>query len=401
MDFDVLILGCDANAYYMARCCHEAYHKKPHLIGTKRLSFVKYSNIFTIEYKDIWDEKIFVKTLNEYANNSNNKVLVISTNETYSEFLANNINILDKKLIFPKQSAKVIKTLTNKELFYKTYEDSCLKFPKTIYYKIGSKELLPNIDYPIVIKPANVVSYNHISFAGKEKIYQVKSKEQAEEIVNLLFTSGYDDTIIMQEFIPGDDSYLYDAVCYVDTKGKVKVLSFAEIGIQERDKYMIGNAAALINGVNFHDGPVEQMKKDIICFMEQLGMNGFYEFDLKYDYRSKQFKVLEINARQGRCSYYLTPLGANLVEVEVDDLIKNEDLPYKELNDKVLLSFVPKSIIKKYCLNDEFKKCALKMWKHRVSPMEYKGDTSIKRFLMIKKRLLHYKKEYEGSTWEE
>ena len=102
MDFDVLILGCDANAYYMARCCHEAYHKKPHLIGTKRLSFVKYSNIFTIEYKDIWDEKIFVKTLNEYANNSNNnnKVLVISTNETYSEFLANNINILDKKLIF-------------------------------------------------------------------------------------------------------------------------------------------------------------------------------------------------------------------------------------------------------------------------------------------------------------
>ena len=44
-DFDVLILGSDANAYYMARCCYEAYHKKAYLIANKVLSFTKYSNI--------------------------------------------------------------------------------------------------------------------------------------------------------------------------------------------------------------------------------------------------------------------------------------------------------------------------------------------------------------------
>ena len=29
----VLIVGSDANAYYMARCAHEAFDKKPHVIS--------------------------------------------------------------------------------------------------------------------------------------------------------------------------------------------------------------------------------------------------------------------------------------------------------------------------------------------------------------------------------
>ena len=41
------------------------------------------------------------------------------------------------------------------------------------------------------------------------------------------------------------------------------------------------------------------------------------------------------------------------------------------------------------------------MWRKRVSPMECKLDKNAKRFLMMKKRLWHYKKEYENSYWEE
>ena len=68
MDFKVLILGSDANAYYMARACFEAYHKKAHLIAKDRLAFTKYSNILTIEYhQNLWNEESFIKILNEYA----------------------------------------------------------------------------------------------------------------------------------------------------------------------------------------------------------------------------------------------------------------------------------------------------------------------------------------------
>ena len=48
MEFDILILGSDANAYYMARCAHEAYHKKAYIIGRERLAFTKFSNMIKI-----------------------------------------------------------------------------------------------------------------------------------------------------------------------------------------------------------------------------------------------------------------------------------------------------------------------------------------------------------------
>ena len=45
MDFEILIAGTDANAYYMARCYHEAYNKKATLLGKTPMIYTKYTNI--------------------------------------------------------------------------------------------------------------------------------------------------------------------------------------------------------------------------------------------------------------------------------------------------------------------------------------------------------------------
>ena len=402
MDFEILILGSDANAYYMARCAYEAYHKKAHLIGKDRLAFTKYSNILTIEYQEkLWDEKEFVKILNCYAKEHPCKILVVSTNETYSIFLARNREKIQENLIYPRQDEKILESLTNKEKFYKTYKNSELVFPETHYFDVLKNTVIPSLKYPIVLKPSNVVEYNHLKFEDKHKIYKLYSEEEVEKTILQIKEAGYKDRLILQEFVQGDDSFLFDSVVYVDKKGKCKVISFAQIGLQERSKTMVGNAATLINGENTFDGNVDEMKKSILSFMEKLGMNGFYEFDMKYDLREKKFKVLEINARQGRCSYYITPLGANLVQVLVEDLIEKKELPFRDLKEKCLLSFVPKGIAKKYIGNEDFKRETLKLWKQRVSPMECKEDRNIKRFLMMKKRLWHYRIEYKNSYWEE
>lgn len=402
-EFKILILGSDANAYYMARCAYEEYQIKAHLIGKDRLAFTKFSNILTISYEEnLWEEEVFVSKINEYARKyKDQKILVISTNETYSIYLSRNKEKLESNCVFFLQEEEILLRLTNKELFYKTYKRSILEFPETYYFDVQKSSLLPSISYPMIVKPANVVEYNHLSFEGKKKIYKIKSEEELKMVIEKIKKSGYKDRLILQEYINGDDSYLFDSVVYVDQNRKVKVMSFAQIGLQEHSKSMVGNAATLINGINTFDGDTKKMKENLKVFFEALGMNGFFEVDMKYDKNTNTFKVLEINARQGRCSYYLTPLGANLVRIMVDDLIKKKELPMLDLQEKVLLSFVPKKIVKKYIKNKEFKSIALSMWKKRVSPMECKKDKNIKRFLMMKKRLWHYKKEYKEGDWEE
>lgn len=404
MEFEILILGSDANAYYMARCTHEAYNKKAYLIGKEPLSFTKYSNILNIQYeKRLWDEEQFVKTLNQFAiTHKTKKILTISTNETYIEFLIKNREKLAKNLIYSSPNLETLLSLTNKEQFYKTYKNSLLEFPETIYFDCAKNTIIPSsLTFPVIVKPANVVAFNHLSFEGKNKIYKINNYESLEKVINIIKNAGYSDCLIIQEYIPGDDSNLFDAVVYVDRKRKVKLISFAQIGLQERTKTMVGNAAVLINGMNTTNGDTLKMMKIIQKFMESIPYQGFAEFDLKYDIRTNSFKVLEINARQGRSSYYVSALGANLVKILVDDLIYQIDIEEKKLTDKLLLSFVPKGIIKKYIVNSQFKKEALRLWKQKkkVSPMIYKKDKNIKRFFMLKKRLWNYKKEYKNSYW--
>lgn len=403
MDFEVLILGTDPNAYYMARCCYEAYHKKAYLIGTKRLAFTKFSNILNVSYEpNMWDEKVFLNILNDFQKqHEGKKIVLISTNETYVEFISKNKEKINDAYVYNYPSVDVIKSLTNKEKFYKTYENSNLLFPKTMYFDcVRSKLKFDNFTYPIIVKPANVVEYNHIDFEGKNKIYKIETEEELIEVVENIKKSGYKDKLIIQEFIPGDDSNLFDSVVYVNSKGKVEFLTFAQIGLQERTKSMVGNAAVLINGFNTTNGSVLKQAKEIKKFMESINYNGFAEIDMKYDSRDNTFKVLEINARQGRSSYYVAALGHNLVKTIVDDCLYNEQHKYEFLDNQVLLSFVPKGIVKKYIKNKEFKKQTLKMWRNVVKPMDAPLDRNFKRFLMLRKRWLHYYTEYKNSYWK-
>lgn len=405
MNFEVLILGSDVNAYYMARCTHEAFNKKAYLLANRKMAFTAYSTILNIIYNSkIWEEEYFLKALDEFANNhKDKKILLISSNETYAEFIVKNKDKLSKQYVYNYPSLNIIKSLIDKEQFYKTYKDSNLIFPKTLYYDVVSdKKINIEFEFPVILKPADVVSYGHIDFEGKNKIYKIETEVELHDIVNKIKQSGYQGTLIIQEYIPGDDSYLFDSVVYADKKGKVKLISFAQIGLQEHTKHMVGNAAVLINGYNAYDGNVTEMVEDIKKFMEKIKYQGFAEFDLKYDARDKKFKVLEINARQGRSSYYLTGLGYNLVEVLVKDLILNEEMDYQFLDKKVLLSFVPKTIIKNYVCNNSFKTEALKLWNkgNIIRPLFYNKESNLKRKIILYKKQFDYIKDYKNGYWE-
>lgn len=406
-DFRTLIIGNDINAYYLARCYHELTGKKADLIGLlipgeKSFAYTRYTKILNIKYvEQLWDENVFLNTINEYYEEHNDeKILLVSSNETYGEFIAKNKKDLSKKFYFNYPSVKLQRTLVMKELFYKTYEDSVIDLPKTIYYDCKKDSVIDeNIMFPVIVKPSNVILFKHITFRGKKKIYRLNNMNELNEVIGLFKDGGYDDTLIIQEYIPGDDSHLFDAVVYCNKKKEVKLVSFAQIGLQEHSPKMIGNAAVLINGYSEHPGVTEQIVK-IKEFMESIGYQGFAEFDMKYDARDGKYKVMEINARQGRCSYYITPCGFNLIEVLAKDLIFDEDMEYQVVENQVLETFVPKSVVKKYIVNERYKEKVLSMWKDKVHPLDYKKDNGILRKLMLLKIKLNYIKAYKENSWD-
>ncbi len=400
MDFTLLIIGADANAYYMARCYHELTNKQAYIIAKNPIWFTANSKIVKPKYyENIWEEKEFLKILNEfYEEHKTEKILLVSATENYIELISKNEGKLKNKFIFNYPKYSIIETLSNKELFYKTYMDNgIIELPKTIYHKKNDK-LNIHFNYPVIVKPANVVEYRHIEKPNKTKIYKVNNQEELEQTIKEIYNIGYKDTIIIQEYIEGDDSYLFDSVIYADKNSKVKRITLAQIALQEHKKDLVGNAAVLINGYNEFNNTNEIVEK-IRKFSEKIGLTGFYEFDLKYDKKDNSFKLLEINPRQGRCSYYLTKAGCNLIEILYCDLIKKELLKYEVLDKEVLLSFVPKKIIKDYVVNEKIKNKALSMYKDHVNPIKYNKDKSLKRMYLLYRKDKRYFKDYKEAYW--
>ena len=402
MDFTLLIIGADANAYYMARCYHELTNKLAYLIAKNPIWFTDTSKILKISYNDnLRDENTLLEVLNNFYNeHKNEKILLVSATENYIELISKNKDYLKDKFYFNYANINIIKTLSNKELFYKKYmNNGIIELPKTIYYNLKKdNDIKLDFPYPVIVKAANVVSYRKLSFNGQNKIYKVKNEEELKKVIKDIKNGGYLDTLIIQEYIPGDDSTLFDSVVYADTSSKVKRITFAQIGLQEHKKDLVGNAAVLINGYNEYDDKniIERIKK----LSETIGITGFAEFDLKYDARINDYKLLEINPRQGRSSYYLTSLGCNLIEILKKDLINKEELKYTVLDKQLMLSFVPKGIIKKYIVNEKYKKKALEMYKNHVNPIKYQKDFSLKRFYLLLKKDLRYYKDYKEGYWE-
>ena len=121
MNFEVMIVGSDINAYYLARCCYEAYHKKAYVLAKEKRDFTHYSKILNIIYdKNIWHEKVFIRKLNELANNFlDKKILLISSNETYAEFIVKNKKIYLKNIFLITLIFLFLKVLLIKKNFTK------------------------------------------------------------------------------------------------------------------------------------------------------------------------------------------------------------------------------------------------------------------------------------------
>lgn len=403
LNFIPIIVGTDINTYNVAISFHEQYGIHPILVGSAPLSFTEYSTIpGTIEYyPKLHEPTEFPKILAEVAQKyqqPGKKLLLIGTSDMYVRYIVENADFLRQYYVFNYPTLEIMNQLQYKKNFYQLCEELGVDYPRTSFFdcrEITAPYHDDQVKYPLIIKPSNVVKYYDLHFEGKKKIYRVHSEEEVNRVLNLLHEAKYDDEVIIQEYIPGEDTDMWDGVLYANQAGKVKLVALGQVVLQEHTPTAIGNYTGIISRYNL---PLMQKMQ---ALLEKIGYTGFANFDLKYDKRDQKYKLFEINIRQGRSSYYITQTGHNMAALLVDDCVDQLDQPI-EYNDKTFLfTIVPKKVLRDFVpdpqINQECRQLIKK--KQWGNPLFYRGDKSSKRKLFLAARQLNYVRKYRNNKW--
>lgn len=339
LKFQPLLFGGDINVYSVARAFHEAY-------GVKSVAYGKF-NTFPCAFSAILDYRIcldnedpaaFVRNVEAVCGEFRDKtVLVLGCGDSYVQLAARLRNQLPANAVAPYISGELMDRLINKEQFYLLCDQYGIDHPATFIYDraMGHDFVLP-FSPPYVAKPADSVAYWAHEFEGVKKVYVCQTWEELLHALDLVYASGYPDHMVIQEFIPGDDTYMRVLTNYSDHSAQVKLMCLGHVLLEEHSPHGIGNHAVIITE---HD---EALSQKIKALLEDLHYIGFSNFDIKYDSRDRKYKLFEINCRQGRSNYYVTGAGYNIAKLLVEDWVEGKELPFVITQNQSLWRMVPK-----------------------------------------------------------
>ncbi len=407
--FTPILLGSDINVYGMARSFNEAYGIKVKAMADVQLAATRYSKIVDVElhhgfsadptFMDVMRKKM------EIYKDHNEPVILIACGDGYAELLSKHKEELSKVFIVPYIDYDLLEKLISKEGFYEVAEEYGLPYPKTKIitmddYKSGKYTDVP-FQFPVELKPEDPVSWLNCQFEGRKKTFTIHDENEFKDIVGKIYTNGYTEDLILQDFIPGDDSNMRTLNAYVDKNHQVKMMCLGHPLLEDPTPQSIGNYMTILPA--YDEGLYEQVQ----AFLEKLNYTGMANFDIKYDTRDGQYKFFEINLRQGRSSFYVTLNGYNLAKWYIDDYVedslKDKDTVYgnKLKSKNVLWMGVPVKIFKEYAFENEAKDTAEELIHEGRygTTVFYDKDRNFKRWLLMK-YMFHnyyarYKKYYE------
>lgn len=389
--FQPLLFGGDINVYSVARAFHELY-------GVKSIAYGKYANTFPCAHSQIIDyrpygeqndsESAFLMNVRAVAQEFENKtMIVVGCGDNYVKLIAHLKQHFPKNVKCNYISGDMLDRLTNKEEFYALCEKYGLPYPKTFVY---TKDMGHNFELewgaPYVAKPADGVAYWATGVKSLKKVYICKTWDELLESLDAVYAAGYPGKMILQEFIPGDDTHMHVLTGYSNQAGIVEMMCLGNTLLEEHSPHGIGNHAVIITK---HE---PYLCDKVRRMLENLDYVGFSNFDLKYDPRDCQYKFFEINCRQGRSNYYLTGACENVAQYLVDDLIIGRETPYTCVSHESLWRMVPMFVAYRFIPRQFHAKMkSLRKTGLDSHSLMYKGDSSLyRKFLILKNHIGNY-----------
>lgn len=389
-DFIPVLFGNDINVYSVARAFYEAYGVKSRGFGKAVQGPCCHSKLLEFTKVDRLDTKeVITVVLNQFAAaNQDKKILAIGCGDSYVKAIATSRNELEDNIIVPYADYDFLDSLMDKERFYALCEKHGIDYPKTyVATSENYKSANPPFDAPYILKPANQVMYYAHKFEGQKKVFLLKTKQELLDTLKKTYEAGYTDHMIIQEFIPGDDTNMRVLTSYSDKNASVRMMCLGHVLLEEHTPYGIGNHAVIITEDN------SEIYAKFKTLLEDIHYTGFSNFDIKYDPRDNKYKAFEINTRQGRSNYYVTGSGHNVAKLFCEDFVYNRKIPEDISRDEYLWMVVPKGVAYKYAPAYKEKMKQLIREGKYVNPLWFSQDNHPARIAkLIKSQIGHFEK---------
>ncbi len=390
--FVPLLFAGDINVYSLARAFHEAYGIKPYAYGKYQTGPCWESKIMHYRANPRADEKdTFIRLVSEFAREHEKiQVLLMGCGDSYVQLISENREHFPENVVVPYIPADMMNDLIHKEKFYAMCEKVGVDYPDTFVHRkeMGHDFTLP-FGGPFIIKPSNGIEYWRHPYPTQKKVYKEDTIDDVKRVLDDIYGAGYEDSVIIQNFIPGDDTYMRVLTNYSDKHGKVKLMCLGHVLLEEHTPHGLGNHAVILTEAN------EELQERYKTLLEEMGYVGFSNFDIKYDQRDGKYKAFEINTRQGRSNFYVTGAGANIAEYVVKDWIYDEPLNFRAVNQESLWLVVPKGVAFRYIKPKKYQERMKQQIRlgNVVNPLYYGPDNGLKRRLrLFKSQIGHYVK---------
>lgn len=353
-DFVPVLLGTEIGAYGLARAFWERYGVASVVYGVFPLTPTAHSKFIEVRtFEDFLDPARFVEHLNADASDFlGKKALVIPCGDDYSLLLSRERDHLDPTYVAVCSDPVTLASLNDKASFYRLCDEAGVPFPATVEVSGPDVPDLP-FGYPVAVKPTDAASYRAHPFEGQKKAFVLHDEPTLAETLRRVYASGYDGSLVVQDFVPGDDGNMRVLNGYMRSDGSLALLSLGHPVLEDCAPMRIGNYAAIYS---YADEDVYRMVERLMGHIDYF---GFFNIDMKYDPRDGSYRILDFNPRQGRSSFFTTLSGCNLAQCVVEDLVEGERGPAVHGSGEVLWLGVPKPIVRRYAKDGPAKDRAL------------------------------------------
>jgi len=395
----VVGIGGDIGMYALCRAFHEQYGALSVVLSTVATRAMKDSAfVENVVVPGLDDTEVLLEALEDQAERLSDRTLILLTNSDWhvATIVAHRERLAAAGYHFSYPSAEVLRQVSSKDGFAEVCAQVGIDTPKTVPVNIpalgGEVDRTPEIpfSYPLIAKPADSSQWQNVHFPGKLKVHELDSQEELQELIAHLVRAEYPGTLLVQEFIPGDETQIRSLTAYRDSAGKVTLLASGRVLLEEHTPGTLGIPSAIL---------VEQYPEAMAAaewFLEHVGYTGFANFDFKQDPETGREVFFEVNPRVGRNNYYVTGSGANVAKALVEDVVLGNEIPQLRPTRDICYCVVPFDLLCRY-ITDRALLARLKDLKRHgavVNPLRYSGDSGLRRRLITEGIIQNYRRKY-------